>query len=161
MPAAKLPVSIAWRLRLTIAYHAEKALRASEEKYRISEEKYRTVLNVGVIGYYEVDLKGNFIYCNESILANIGYSSEELIGKSFSAATTKDQKHEIMAIFADVYLGKVPLGLITIIHPRRDGDIIYADHYISYNEKRRRGNYRFSLRGDCGHRSNSCRRSPS
>ena len=105
------------------------------------------MLNVGVIGYYETDLKGNFIYCNESILANIGYTSEEMIGKSFSAATAKDQKHEIMAIFADVYLGKVPLGVITVKHPRRDGAIKYADHYISYDEKRRRGNYRFPLRG--------------
>ena len=91
--------------------HAEEAMRASEEKYRM-------VLNVGAIGYYEIDLKGNVLYCNESVLSNMGYSSEELIGKSFSVVTTKEQKHEIMALFGDVYSGKISLGVITVKHPR-------------------------------------------
>ena len=56
---------------------------------------------------------------------------EELIGKSFSVVTTKEQKHEIMALFGDVYSGKIPLGVITVKHPLRNGEIKYMDHYIS------------------------------
>jgi two-component system, sensor histidine kinase and response regulator len=52
---------------------AEKALRASEEKYR-------KIIETTPDGYYEIDLKGNFIFYNDSMANILGYSPEEMQG---------------------------------------------------------------------------------
>ena len=75
--------------------------------------------------------KGNFTYCNESIIAFLRPASEKVIGQNFSLLSADDQKHEIMALCFDVYSGKIPLGVITIKHPMPDGAIKHADHYLS------------------------------
>ena len=50
--------------------------------YRLedSEEKYRNIIQNMEEGYYEVDLKGNFLFFNEALPRILGYSSEELTG---------------------------------------------------------------------------------
>jgi two-component system, sensor histidine kinase and response regulator len=52
---------------------AEKALRASEEKYR-------KIIETTPDGYYEIDLKGNFIFYNDSMANILGYSPQEMQG---------------------------------------------------------------------------------
>jgi len=54
---------------------AEKALRASEEKYR-------TILQSIEEGYHELDLNGYFTFFNDSMCKIIGYSGDELLGKN-------------------------------------------------------------------------------
>ena len=51
-----------------------------EEALREGEEKYRTILNSIQEGYYEIDLRGNMLFCNDSLCRIIGYAREELIG---------------------------------------------------------------------------------
>jgi PAS domain S-box-containing protein len=51
-----------------------------EEDLRESEEKYRTILNSIQEGYYEVDLNGDMMFCNDSLCGIIGYGRDELIG---------------------------------------------------------------------------------
>ena len=38
-----------------------------EEALREGEEKYRTILNSIQEGYYEIDLRGNLMFCNDSL----------------------------------------------------------------------------------------------
>jgi two-component system, cell cycle sensor histidine kinase and response regulator CckA len=49
-----------------------------------SEERYRTILDEMSEGYHEVDLAGNFTFFNEAFLNLFGYSSNEMLGTSFS-----------------------------------------------------------------------------
>ncbi len=55
---------------------AEKALKASEERFRMLFEK-------APIGYQSLDFDGNFIEVNETWLEMMGYTCEEVIGKWF------------------------------------------------------------------------------
>jgi PAS domain S-box-containing protein len=69
-------------LRDTLESYKEEVLdrmRIEEALYE-SEEKYRTILNSIQEGYYEVDLSGNMMFCNDSLCGIIGYSRDELIG---------------------------------------------------------------------------------
>ncbi len=58
--------------------------KALEEALSQSEERYRTILEEMYDSYYEVDLAGNFVFVNDSVCDNLGYTREELIGKSYS-----------------------------------------------------------------------------
>lgn len=57
--------------------------KQAEEALIKSEEKYREILATMEEGYYEVDLKGNLIFCNDSLCDIIGYSRSELIKLSY------------------------------------------------------------------------------
>src|SRR5208337_3882852 len=51
-----------------------------EDALRQSEERYRNILETMEESYFEVDLKGNFIFHNPIVIKNLGYTSEEMIG---------------------------------------------------------------------------------
>ncbi len=55
----------------------------AEEALRKSEEKYKDILSTMQEGYYEVDLKGNLLFCNDSLCRILGYSREELMKMSY------------------------------------------------------------------------------
>jgi two-component system cell cycle sensor histidine kinase/response regulator CckA len=52
--------------------------KQDELALRESEEKYRTLLEISGDGYYEVDLKGNFIFFNKAFSRMLAYSPEKL-----------------------------------------------------------------------------------
>lgn len=54
-----------------------------EEKLRGSEEKYRTILDTLDDGYFEVDLKGNYLFLNDAFCRITGYSENELVGANY------------------------------------------------------------------------------
>ncbi len=58
-------------------------LKKAEEKLRLSEERYRTIIETIPDPYFEVDLMGNIIFCNDQYLANTGYSRDEFYGLNF------------------------------------------------------------------------------
>ena len=55
---------------------AEKALRESEERFRVLYER-------APLGYQSLDEHGHFLEVNQAWLDTLGYSREEVIGKSF------------------------------------------------------------------------------
>ncbi len=54
--------------------------KRAEEALRESEEKYRTILESIEDGYFEVDIRGNFTFFNDSLCKIHGYSKNELMG---------------------------------------------------------------------------------
>jgi PAS domain S-box-containing protein len=74
-----------------------------EEALRESEEKYRTILNSIQEGYYEVDLSGNMLFCNDSLCAIIGYSREELIGMNNRQYMPTEAYKRVYETFLRVY----------------------------------------------------------
>lgn len=58
--------------------------RRAIKKLEESEEKYKTIFNSFTDVYYESDLNGKFKLITPSVEGEIGYTSEELIGKSIT-----------------------------------------------------------------------------
>ena len=48
-----------------------------------SEEKYRSILESIQEGYYEIDLKGNYVFFNDALCNIVGIPREELQGMSY------------------------------------------------------------------------------
>ncbi len=48
-----------------------------------SEEKYRSILESIQEGYYEIDLKGNYVFSNDAFCNIVGMTREELQGINY------------------------------------------------------------------------------
>jgi len=74
-----------------------------EEKLKESEEKYRGILENIKDLYFEVDLKGNFIFFNSIGLEMLEYSKDELLGLNYSNIMDKETAEEIFNVFNKVF----------------------------------------------------------
>ncbi|MGB9617248.1 MAG: ATP-binding protein, partial [Desulfomonilaceae bacterium] len=86
-----------------------------------SEEKYRTIIENIEEGYYEVDLKGNLVFCNEPLCRMFGRTKEELIGVGYRELCDEATAKELNAVFSDVYKTNTPRASITFTIIRKDG----------------------------------------
>ena len=64
--------------------------KKSEKALHESESRYRTILDATGDGYYEVDLSGNFVFCNEAFSRILGYSVSEMVGLSYEQAAAPE-----------------------------------------------------------------------
>jgi diguanylate cyclase (GGDEF)-like protein/PAS domain S-box-containing protein len=79
-----------------------------EKALRQSEEKYRTILESIQEGYFEVDLTGNFTFCNDSMSRLTGHSKEELLGMNHKQFTNEETAKEVFQAFSEVYNTEEP-----------------------------------------------------
>ncbi|OPL16256.1 MAG: hypothetical protein AVO39_06330 [delta proteobacterium MLS_D] len=77
--------------------------KRAEEALRRSEEKYRTVLETIEEAYWEVDLKGNLVFFNPSLVGLIEYGEEELPGMNYRNYTAPEDLERIRSSFNAVY----------------------------------------------------------
>ena len=77
----------------------EEAMKA----YKESEEKYRNILESIEEGYYEVDLNGNIIFFNDSLINMLQYNEKEFIGLSYKSVMDEGNINKIFNIFNTVY----------------------------------------------------------
>jgi diguanylate cyclase (GGDEF)-like protein/PAS domain S-box-containing protein len=77
--------------------------KQAEELIRQGEEKYRTILESIQEGYFEVDLTGNFTFCNDSMSRLTGCSKEELLSMNHKQFTNEENAKEVFHAFNEVY----------------------------------------------------------
>jgi len=77
--------------------------KKTEESLKASEERYRAILENIEDGYYELDLKGNLTFFNESCRKIFGYTSEELIGMNNRQFVDEDTSGKLVKLAGQVY----------------------------------------------------------
>jgi PAS domain S-box-containing protein len=82
--------------------------KQAEELIRQGEEKYRTILESIQEGYFEVDLAGNFTFCNDSMSRLTGCSKEELLSMNHKQFTNEETSKEVFQAFSEVYNTEEP-----------------------------------------------------
>jgi diguanylate cyclase (GGDEF)-like protein/PAS domain S-box-containing protein len=103
--------------------------RQAESSLRESEEKARAILDNIEDGYYEVDLTGKYLFCNEAYIKILGLSKEELIEKSYKRIV-HDSKTTYQ-IFNTVFRTGVPIKSMRRIIFRKDGSQREVEYSIS------------------------------
>lgn len=107
----------AWR------HHAEAALREAEEKSRAILENIED-------GYYEVDLRGNFIFCNEAYAKLIGIPKEKIINQTYKKVGGQEGQ-KTYQIFNNVYRTGIPAKTVNREVTRQDGSRREIEYSIS------------------------------
>jgi len=80
-----------------------KKQQQDRHKLQESESRYRTILESIDDSYYEVDLKGNFTFFNQSLCEVCGYSEKELKGMNYREVSDVENKHKIFKLFNSIY----------------------------------------------------------
>ena len=103
------------------------ARKAIEE----SEKKYRTILQSIEDGYYEVDIKGNFFFFNESMCKILGYSDQDLKGMNNRKFMSEETSKKVFQTFNQVYLTGEPTKALGWELIRKDGERRYVETSVS------------------------------
>ncbi len=106
-------------------------LKETHEALQESERKYRTILESMEEGYYEADLKGNILFCNDALCRIHGRSRKELVGLNYKKYTTAQTAKRIYKIFNTIYRTGVPAKIIDYEIIRKDGSIAIVEESAS------------------------------
>ena len=99
---------------ITERKHAEEALLASETKYRGILENLDDA-------YFEIDLKGNFVFFNKALVSQTGYSREELVGMNYRKYMSPEMAKTVSMIFSEIYRTGQPVRLFEYEIIMKDG----------------------------------------
>ena len=104
--------------------------KRTDEALNRSEEKYRTILHEMDEGYYEVDLAGNYTFCNDVICTRLGYAREELMGMTYKVYTPEEDVDTVFSIYNQVYRTGQPRRWFPVTHVASDGTRIFVENSI-------------------------------
>ncbi len=103
--------------------------KQAEEGLRESEQRYREILETTQEGFYQVDLQGNLIDCNQAAANLLGYEEVELIGMNY-----RDLFKDPAAVFREFnqafISGKTKFSVV-MNAVRKDGGIVVSDLSVS------------------------------
>jgi len=105
--------------------------RETEQTFRENEERYRTIIENIEDGYYEVDLKGNFIFFNDACKAILGYEKDEMIGVNYRTMADAGTAGNVFEFFNRVYKTGKPEKRVEWEVIRKDGDRAHIEASIS------------------------------
>ena len=77
--------------------------KRAETALRESEERYRTILQEMMEGYFEIDLKGTMMFCNDAAAQMLGYTREQLVGLNNRAFMDEANAKRVFQVFNRVY----------------------------------------------------------
>ncbi|MHA1149706.1 MAG: PAS domain-containing sensor histidine kinase [Promethearchaeota archaeon] len=104
-----------------------------------SEEKYRSVLENIEEGYFEVDLKGTFIFLNQSFAKLYDLEFDDILNKNYKEIFDEYTSEELFASFNALYQEKGGSKIIEFSYRKKDGDEIYIESsvYLKHGENSR------------------------
>jgi PAS domain S-box-containing protein len=95
-----------------------------------SEAKYRNILENMEEYYLETDLKGNFIFFNDTLCRMLGYSREEIKNINYRRFIPPEQNQHIFAASNEVYRTGITKKIINHSVITKDGSIRYIERSI-------------------------------
>jgi len=105
--------------------------KKAEEALMVSEKKYRSILESMEEGYFEVDLKGNFTFFNDSVIRILGYSREDLMGMNNRKYSTPESAKKMYQVFNRVYNKGKTANISEYEVIKKDGSIKYLEFSVS------------------------------
>lgn len=105
--------------------------KQAEAALKESEEKYRSILENIQEGYYETDLRGNFVFFNQAFCNILGFNQEELRGINHKEFVDPEEAHKVYEIFNQVYRTGESAKAYGWEVRRKDGSKRYVEVSIS------------------------------
>ncbi len=99
-----------------------------------SEQKYRTILDSIEDAYYEVDLTGNIVFFNHSLLRMLGFDESELKGSNYLGFVDENDRKTIFQTFNYVYNTGNPVKAFDWRLIRKDKTICHVETSVSLHK---------------------------
>ncbi len=87
--------------------NAEEIVRERDRNIKDITSNFETFFNTTDDFVFVIDRRGTIIHCNKTVERRLGYSLEELIGKSIMNVHPEEKKSETEKVLADVITGKL------------------------------------------------------
>ena len=95
--------------------------KKADEALKLSEEKHRKIIeNIGE-GYYEVDLRGNITFFNDTLCQILGFPGEKLLGLNNKEVMGREDYLKIGRTFKQVYQTGEGAKGVELTAVRKDG----------------------------------------
>jgi PAS domain S-box-containing protein len=105
--------------------------KAAEAALRESEERFRLIIENSPVGYFELDLKGGFIFFNDATCDILGYPEHELGRKGQSEVADASSRSRLTEAFERVLSSAETAKSVDWVIVRRDGSKRFAESSIS------------------------------
>jgi len=97
--------------------------RKAEDELRASRQRYRDILESMEEGYFEVNLRGEFVSFNEAAMRMTSLSAEELMGMHYHAYAPPETARRMYETFNTVYRTRRPMRMVDYKVIHKDGSL--------------------------------------
>jgi PAS domain S-box-containing protein len=105
--------------------------KRAEEMLRETENKFRQTFELSPVGIVMVGLDKKFLHCNNSFSNSLGYTVDELVGKTISDVTFPEDQGLGMNEMAAIVEGRLESAHFQKRYVRTDRSIVWGDVLIS------------------------------
>jgi PAS domain S-box-containing protein len=123
---------------VTDQHRADEALRESQQRLAVTYEK-------APIGIAEMDAAGRFVRVNAALSTIIGYTPEELLGRSFVELTHPEDRDDDAEQYARQVRGEIAHYSMQKRFLRRDGGTVFVN-VLSSSVLNPQGQFRYGVR---------------
>jgi len=102
-----------------------------ENEIKESEEKYRAILDNIEDGYYELNLRGSFMFFNDAFACMLKYSKGELWGLDTRILLDEDEKNRVIMSFNDVLKTGHPTRFLDLKLKKKDESVCFVEMSVS------------------------------
>ncbi|MEW5770079.1 MAG: PAS domain S-box protein [Pseudomonadota bacterium] len=102
------------------------ARKAAEDALRASELRFHDIVNASADWVWEVDAQGRYTYASESVRDLLGYTAEEIIGRTPFDLMPAGEAERVSAEFAAIIARKAPFRDLDNVNVHRDGSLRYV-----------------------------------
>ncbi|MEK6793814.1 MAG: PAS domain S-box protein [Spirochaetota bacterium] len=103
----------------------------AEEMLKANEARFRQTFDDSPVGTAMVSLENKFIRCNNAFCRYLGYSEQELIGRTFSEITFPEDRHIGLQEVKEIARGERDIAKLQKRYLRKDGVIVWGQVSIS------------------------------
>lgn len=95
-----------------------------------TEDEFRHIIDNASDIIYTADVNGNFIYINPSVEGILGYTGEELAGRSYLSLIHPDHVNHVKAYYTDYFKNRKKESFYEFQVIRKDGSVIWVGQNI-------------------------------
>ncbi len=109
----------------------------TEQSLIESDMRFRLIIDAIEDGYFEVDLAGDFTFFNHRVHEHLGYTEEELMGKSYKLLMEEKNAEFVFKTFHNIFMTGESVQSMEWDLMKKDGTVIYVETSVSLRKNRK------------------------
>ena len=105
--------------------------RRDQEDLRRSEERFRATFEQAAVGIAHVGFGGEWLRVNRTLCDIVGYTREELLGRTFQDITHPDDLQHDLDQFVPLMAGEIPTYSMEKRYLHKEGSVVWANLTVS------------------------------